>query len=353
MKPLKLVFMGSDIALDFLEDLWNDSQLSDLCTLQAVVTQPDRRKGRGMKLVPNPLKEWAQQNGIPVFQPRKFGPEETEWLRNLSCDAVIVMSYGHILKQDALDTPRLGMFNLHASILPSLRGASPIQGALAAGMSQTGVTFMRMVQQLDAGPMADMEVVEIDKHDAVLSLTRKLRAACVPLMRRVLPALAADQLEWQEQDESCATFTRLIRKDDAAIDFNMPARDIYNRFRALQPWPGSSFTLRDLTIKIGDMDFANNPGADDGPPTISSDHSALAHTEPGTVLGAHNEQGLAVSTGKGVVYFKVMQRSGGKMLPAEAFLRGCPIEPGTHLSGTQAIPLWGHGPYSANRGTFR
>src|SRR5688572_14194236 len=206
---LKIVFMGSDaIALPALDWLAG----SGLGRIVGVFTQPDRAVGRGQQVQANAIKRWAETKGAPVFQPVKFSAEAQGALRGLQPDVTLVMAYGHILKQDVIDTPRLGTFNLHTSILPKYRGASPIQTATACGDTITGVTFMRLVLELDAGPIADVERVAIGPLDTAAEVEAKLSAACVPLVQRVLPAIAAGTQTFAEQSTSEATFCRRLEK---------------------------------------------------------------------------------------------------------------------------------------------
>jgi len=165
--PLNVVFLGSDIiALPLLD--WLAGEGSAFARVAAVFTQPDRAVGRGQKVTPNGIKTWALARGLPVYQPEKITEAVRAQLAALSADVSLVMAYGHILKQDFIDTPRLGTLNLHASLLPKYRGASPIQTAIANGEAETGVSLMRIVRQLDAGPVADVERVAIAPHDTAL-----------------------------------------------------------------------------------------------------------------------------------------------------------------------------------------
>jgi hypothetical protein len=174
--PLKLVFMGSDsIALPLLD--WLTGEGSVTTRLLAIYTQPDRPTGRGQKVEPGPIKQWALAHGVPVRQPEKLSDEERTWLAAQQADVGLVMAYGHILREAFLATPRLGTLNLHASILPKYRGASPIQTAVVCGERETGVTFMRVVRQLDAGPVADVERVA----DYIAVLDHGVLRACCPV----------------------------------------------------------------------------------------------------------------------------------------------------------------------------
>jgi len=325
MAKLKTVFMGSDpIVLPLLESLVTEH--SDVAELVGICAQPDRRQGRGMKLHENPVKAWAVQHGIPTRQPDKPGDEEVRWLRELSCDLLLVMAYGHMLRDNLLETPRLPTINFHASLLPKLRGASPIETAIATGRDKTGVTLMRIVKKMDAGARYDVEEVDISPADDRTSLAEKLAQACVPLLARALPRLAAGDLHFEPQDESQVSYCRILSKEDSNLDFHAPAKELYNRCRALHLWPGTAFEYQGQRIKVG--------------------HAALhevenqANLEPGTVLDSGDGcNGLLVTTGKGILSLLNLQRPGGKMLPAADFLRGMPIATGSVLESLPMKPL--------------
>lgn len=311
---LRIVFMGSDaIALPGLN--WLAGEGSGVGQVVAVFTQPDRPVGRGQKIQPNAIKLWAQARGLPVHQPEKFSDADRETLAGYAPDLSLVMAYGHILRQPVIDTPRLGTVNLHASILPRFRGASPIQTAVATGASETGVAFMRIVPALDAGPVADVERVPVDALDTALAVEAKLAAGCAPLLARTLPRLAAGTLEFHEQDHAQATFCRKLEKADGALDFERPAAELAARINGLFPWPAAHAEIAGEPIKLGLAD---------------ADCTAVAANVAGEVLGA-DAHGLRVGTGQGVLRLRRLQRPGGRMLEAGEFLRGCPIPAGTRL----------------------
>jgi methionyl-tRNA formyltransferase len=322
---LKIVFMGSDaIALPALGWL----SASGLGQVVAVFTQPDRAVGRGQKVQPNAIKLWAQARGLPVLQPIKLGPAEQQQLATFQPDLTLVMAYGHILKQDVIDTPRLGTLNLHTSLLPKYRGASPIQTATAGGDRETGVTLMRLVLQLDAGPVADVERVGIGPLDTAAEVEAKLSQACVPLLARCLPAIAAGAQVFVPQESAAATFCRRLEKADAVIDFTAPAAALAARINGLNPWPGCVVEINGQPVKLGLADTGTDAGG---------------HT-PGSVLGSDAE-GLLVAAGQGTLRLRKLQRPGGRMLPAIEFLRGCPVAPGTVLPSRPMPPLVASAPF--------
>lgn len=314
---LKLVFLGSDsIALPLLE--WLEGAGRDVAQICAVFTQPDRPVGRGQKITPNAIKQWALARNIPVYQPDKLRAEALAQLRALNADVSLVMAYGHILRQEFIDAPRLGTLNLHASVLPKYRGASPIQSAVAMGEKETGVSLMRIVRELDAGPVADVEHVPIESTDTALEIETKLAEACVPLLTRGLPALAEGRLEFQEQDHTAATFCRRLTKADGVLDFAKPAAQLAARINGLFPWPACVATIGEHALKFGLAD------AIDG------------QLVPGRI-GHGDAEGLWIGTGRGILRVKRLQRAGGRMLPAGEFLRGVALEPGTQIQ-SQPMP---------------
>ncbi len=316
---MRLVFLGSDaIALPALEFL-RDAPGVDLI---GVVSQPDRPAGRGKHLHANPVAAWARAQHLPLRQPARPGPEELEWLRAECVDAALVMAYGHILRADFLHLPPRGVWNLHASLLPAYRGASPIEAAIAAGETATGVCLMQVVMALDAGPVADCERVPISSAATGASVRAQLAQACVPLLARNLEALAAGTLALKPQDDASATYTRKLTKADAQLDFTAPALALERRIRALQPWPGAQVADNGSLLKIGAAE-------------VLAETSAAA---PGTLLRASSE-GVDIATGEGVLRVLEVQRPGGRMLPAGEFLRGHPLPAGTVWPSQPMAPL--------------
>lgn len=316
--PLRLVFLGSDaIALPLLD--WLAGPAGGACAqVVAVFTQPDRPVGRGQKVQANAIKLWAEARGLPVYQPEKLTPDLRQQLAGLTPDVALVMAYGHILRDDFINTPRLGTLNLHTSLLPAYRGASPIQTAVASGERETGVSLMRIVRKLDAGPVADVERVAIAPLDTAADVEAKLAAACVPLVARSLPALAAGTLAFVEQDETRVSHCRKLAKEDGTLDFAAPAAALAARVNGLFPWPACAVEIAGQPIKLGLADAL---------PTTSQPGPLVA----GRVQGA-DEHGLLVETVAGVLRLRRLQRPGGKMLPAADFLRGFPVPAGTLIA---------------------
>ncbi len=318
----RIVFLGSDpIALPLLEEMRQG--FPGEVEVSGIITQPDRRSGRGMEWHPNPIAEWAAENRVPVLKPaRDLDHAVTEWLEGRAPDLLVVMAYGRILRENLLGFAPGGCVNFHASLLPAYRGASPLETALACGETVSGVSLMRVVRALDAGPVCDRESFPITPSDTAPDLHLKAAAACVPLLRRNLAALLDGTASFTEQNPADVSYCRLLARDDAQLDFTLKASELEHRVRGLQPWPGASFTFAGQVIKVG---------------SAHASHEFLP-ANPGTILSLC-PQGLAVATGDGVLILGTLQRPGGKMLPAKDFLLGLPIPAGTVLPSIPAFPL--------------
>ena len=302
-KPVKIAFFGSDeIALPCLQAM---STSFDNIEISAVLTQPDRRSGRGRTLRSNPIKQWAIESSVPVRDPQKPGIEEVTWLKELGVDLILVMAYGHILKQALLDAAPLGCFNLHASLLPKYRGASPIETSIAMGEEITGVTLMQVIPQMDAGPIIDSESIYITSEDTGISARGKIAKACIPLINRSLPTLISKNFQKVEQVEKDATYCRKLNKADGRMDFSLSADDLVCRNRAFEGWPGSYFLDGDTILRIGKME---------------KDLRDL-NLKPGQRYEEVVDS-LIVGTGSGAISISELQKPGGKMLPVSDFLRG-------------------------------
>jgi methionyl-tRNA formyltransferase len=322
---LKIVFLGSDpIALPLLN--WLVGAGAAHARITAIFTQPDRPVGRGQKVTPNAIKAWALGHDVPVYQPEKLTPGVRTELAALSADLALVMAYGHILRQEFIDTPRLGTLNMHASLLPKYRGASPIQTAIASGERTTGISLMRIVRELDAGPVADTERVAIAPLDTALDIEAKLAEACVPLLARNLTQLAAGELPFTAQDHTQATFCRRLTKADGGLDFSRPAAELANRINGLYPWPAATVLMDGQPVKLGAAD------------------AVAGAADPGRMAGV-DMQGLLMGTGEGLLRLRRLQRPGGRMLPAGEFLRGFPVATGLSLPSTIMSPLVATAPF--------
>ncbi|MDH5205728.1 MAG: methionyl-tRNA formyltransferase [Hylemonella sp.] len=293
-----------------------------------VLTQPDRRAGRGMKLQASPVKQFASARGMRVLQPHslrldgRYGEEADAALRALEAaqpDVMVVAAYGLMLPQWTLALPRLGCLNIHASLLPRWRGAAPIHRAIEAGDPETGVTIMQMDAGLDTGAMLKVERLAIGDEDTTSTLHDKLADLGASAVVRALESLAGEGLPARPQPEEGVTYAHKIEKQEAEIDWTQPVRQIERRIRAFDPFPGASIQVGADSIKVWRAHIV----ADALP----------AGTVPGQVL-AVGPDGVDVAARDGVLKLTVLQRAGAKRLAVDEFLRGFPIEPGQRLVGS-------------------
>ncbi|MFH1623692.1 MAG: methionyl-tRNA formyltransferase [Pseudomonadota bacterium] len=300
---MKIVFMGTPgFAIPALDLLIAGSE-----NVVAIVTRPDRPKGRGRKLNPSPVKELAERKGIAVFQPEKANDDSfISQLRALIPDAIVVVAFGHILPKDILNIPRFGCINVHASLLPRYRGAAPINWALINGQNVTGVTTMLMDEGLDTGDILLQQEVEIEEGDTAESLHDKLASIGAELLLETLQRLKEGTMTPVPQDHAKATLAPMLKKGDGLIDWGKEARQISNLIRALTPWPGSFTHLQGKILKI-----LKGTALEEDP----------KETAPGTIAGLDRE-GIRVSTGHGFLLITEVQLQGHKKMGVADFLRG-------------------------------
>ncbi|MGE6227302.1 methionyl-tRNA formyltransferase [Paenibacillus chitinolyticus] len=321
---MKLIFMGTpDFAVPSLRALIEGGY-----EVAAVITQPDRPKGRKRVLTPPPVKVEAEKHGIPVFQPEKLRTSDTvDEIRRISPDLIVTAAYGQILPKAVLDIPRLGCINIHASLLPKYRGGAPIHHAIIQGEQVTGVTIMYMAVGLDTGDMISKVEVPIGDDDTTGTMFDKLSLAGAELLKRTLPELIAGTARAVPQDDSQAIYSPNINREDEKIDWNRSSKDIWNLVRGLNPFPGAYTTWNGEILKVWvckkPEDLA--PGAD-----RTSEGSTGAGLEPGTVIGA-DEDGIEVATGDGSLKLLNVQPAGKKAMEAAQLVRGSSIGKGTVL----------------------
>jgi methionyl-tRNA formyltransferase len=291
--------------------------------LAGIVTQPDRPRGRGQKLVAGPVKARAAEIGVPVLQPARMRDEEfLSAFRALRADIGVVAAYGRILPQSLLDTPRLGMINVHASLLPRWRGAAPIHRAILAGDTETGVTIMRVVQALDAGPTLSRVVVPIGPNETSAELELRLAAVGGPLLVEALDRLAAGPVAEQPQDETAVTYAERLERHESQIDWARPATDVHNRIRGLHPWPLAAVIVDGKRILLLRSEIVASPGAP---------------APPGTVISV-GPSGIVVSARDGAVRVVQLQPEGRAPMAARDFLNGHPVRPGAQFMPLPAAP---------------
>ncbi|HEY8618207.1 methionyl-tRNA formyltransferase [Phenylobacterium sp.] len=307
---MRLAFLGtpdfSVAALQALVDAGHE--------IACVYSQPPAPRGRGQALKPSPVHAFAEARDIPVRTPASMrDPAEIEAFRALALDAAVVVAFGQILPRDVLEAPRLGSFNVHASLLPRWRGAAPIQRAIMAGDPITGVQVMRMTEGLDEGPVLATATVRIGASDTAATLHDRLAAAGAELIARTLPEIEAGRAVETPQPEEGITYAKKIRSKEARIDWGKPAEEVDRKIRGLSPFPGAWFELP----------------TEKGPVRVKALLSAFEDVDgtPGAAL----DDRLLVACGGGAVRLLRVQREGRGPQDAEAFLNGAPVPPGTKL----------------------
>lgn len=296
---MNLIFAGTpEFALPSLKMLIEAGH-----TLDAVFTQPDRPAGRGRKLTASPVKVTAEHHGIAVYQPEHL--KDDSWLeviKNIQPDAIIVAAYGLILPQSWLELPRFGCINIHPSLLPNWRGATPIQTAILNGDTVTGVSIMQLELAMDSGPILFQEEIALDHNINSGELHDLLANKGAICLLKTLDALSNNSISATPQEHSRATYCKKIVKADGLINWSQTATEIHNQIRGLNPWPIASTTLLNQTLRLGSS-------------TIITENS---HHLPGTIV-AFSAQGLDIATGKHILRLNNMQLPGGKMLSCQDF----------------------------------
>ena len=311
MTPLRIIFMGTaELSGVSLEKLSRDKNFFIL----AVVTQPDKPKGRDLKRTPSPVKILAEKLNLPVLQPLKARDENfISELRALKPDLIVVVAYGQILPQTILDLPQFGCLNVHTSLLPKYRGAAPIQWAIADGEPETGVTIMKMDAGLDTGAILSVRRIPILATDDSHILHDRLAQLGAELLIETIPNYVAGKIPPQPQPTEGSTYAAKIKKEDGRINWNLPAQQIWNRLRAFTPWPGAFTFLKSETKpqlqKIWKAEVVENNGPN------------------GTVMSA-DKTGIVVGCGENALRILELQREGGKRLTVEQFLAGFPLKAG-------------------------
>ena len=283
--------------------------LEDGFEVVGVYTQPDRPKGRGMKLVASPVKEVALAHNLPVFQPENFREEETvEQLRALKPDICAVVAYGRILPQKVLDVPTYGCINIHASVLPKYRGSAPYQWAVLDGLTETGVTAMYLVREMDAGDIIDVSKTPIGEQETAGELLDRLAVLGADLLSKTLGRFANQgKLPAQPQNPAEVTFAPMLDKSMCPIDFTKTAQQVHDQVRGLHPWPVATMELQGKRFKVHETAVVEGSGT------------------PGQILGL-NKRGLVIACGEGAVEIRSLQAEGGKRMAAPDWFRGHPLE---------------------------
>jgi methionyl-tRNA formyltransferase len=358
MTALRIIFLGTaELSCASLQALAADAKFQ----IAAVVTQPDRPKGRDLKPQPSPVKSLALQLGLPVLQPERVRDEKfIAELRVMQTDLIVVVAYGQILPPAILDLPRHGCLNVHASLLPKYRGAAPIQWAIANGDAETGVTIMKMDAGLDTGDILATRCTPIQPEDNSATLHDRLAQLGAALLAQTIPGYVAGKIQPVPQPAAGASYAAKIKKEDGRIDWNQPAQTIWNRLRAFTPWPGAytfwlgvppsgghancteappkSGTprpLRPILLKIWKAEVAEKSvGA-----ACRADLSRRSETKleapaqrPGEILSA-DKAGIVVGCGEHALRVLEIQREGGRRMSAAEFLAGHALKVGEKIEG--------------------
>ncbi len=311
---MKIVFWGTpDFAVESLKSLIDSKH-----DVVAVVTQPDKPKGRGKKLTPPPVKVLAQKYNIPVFQPEKIKNNKDfyEELKKLNPDIFVVVAYGKILPKEIIELPKYKTINVHASLLPEFRGAAPIHRAIMEGKEKTGVCIMEITEELDAGDIYKCREVEIKDTDDIVSLHDKLAREGAQLLIEVLDEIEKGKIEKTPQEHQKATYAKPIKKEEGKINWSKPAREIFNQIRALKVWPKAFSTFRDKEVKILEAEII--------------DETSIGN--PGEIVDILKDSGFIVQTGKGKILIKKLQFPNGKPISAADAVRGYHIKIGEKFS---------------------
>lgn len=294
---MNIIFAGTpEIAAQCLKAL-----LQSPHQVTAIYTQPDRPAGRGKKLMPSPVKEIAQEHGIPVYQPEKLKALDQ------TCDLMVVVAYGLILPQAVLSAPKYGCINVHTSLLPKYRGAAPMQAAILNGDKITGVSVMQLDKGCDTGPVLLQQTCAITPSDTSETLLHTLTALGAQALLETLDKIEQGTAVAQPQDSSQASYAPKLEKEHGHLDWSLPAEILDRKIRAYQPWPLAYSFLDGERINILEAKLSTDP----------------VQAEPGTILSV-NKQGLVVATGQGTLSIQVLQLPGKKAMPLAAILNGHP-----------------------------
>ena len=302
---MRVVFMGTpDIAATCLKKI-----IADGFEVVGVYTQPDRPKGRGMKMVYSDVKEVALANDLPVFQPENFREEETvQQLRDLKPDICAVVAYGRILPQKVLDIPTFGCINIHASVLPRYRGSAPYQWAVLDGLTETGVSAMYLVREMDAGDIIEVSKTPIGENETAGELLDRLAILGADLLSKTLTWFAeSGKVPAIPQDCALVSYAPMLDKTMCPIDWNKTAQQVHNHVRGLHPWPVAITEIQGTKFKIHETRIVEGSG------------------QPGQILEL-NKKGLVIACGEGAVEIRSLQADGGKRMAAPDYFRGHPLE---------------------------
>jgi methionyl-tRNA formyltransferase len=310
---MRIVFCGTpEFAVPALRRLLAEPAF----TIEAVVTQPDRPRGRGQQVRSSPVKDLALASGLYVYQPERIKSDSAyEFFKRLAPDAVAIIAYGQIISQRLIDIPRFGWVNLHASLLPKYRGAAPINWAIINGETRTGLTTMQIDAGLDSGPILLQTESEIGPDETAPELALRLAEAGAPLLVESLRGLERDEITPRQQNHAQATLAPLLKKEHGKIDWSLPAVEIYNRIRGLDPWPGAFTSFRGKLCHVW------------GRPAPASSGPAREKTALGTLV-RHSDELYVACGEETALRLEALRLEGRKRLPPAEFARGARLKPG-------------------------
>lgn len=314
---LRVIFMGTpDFAVPCLDRLLYDGH-----TVAAVITQPDRPKGRGLTLAAPPVKMRALEMGLPIMQPSGMRERAViDQLTALAPDLIVTVAFGQLLPQAVLDLPHLGAINVHASLLPKLRGGAPIHWAIMNGEQETGITTMYMARRLDAGDMILQRAVAIGLSETVGMLHDRLAPLSAELLSESVALIERGQAPRTAQDEAAATYGPNVGAADQVLDWRWPTVRLCNRVRGLDPWPGAITSLRGAVLKVWSVEPSFGTG------------------DPGTILELQRGTGFTVATEDGAVLIREIQPAGKRRMSAFEFMQGYHLKPGERLGDKLTAP---------------
>ncbi len=318
---MNIIFFGSSkFAVPALEEIINAGY-----KISCVVTQPDRKKGRGLHMEGTEVKKMAQSNGLKIYQPQRINTSEaTGFLKNLSPDLFVVISYGQILSQEILDIPKLLAINAHASLLPKYRGASPISCSIINDDKQTGVTIMKMAKDMDAGPVILQEKINIEDRDTISTLEEKLSVLAADLVIEALKLNKGNKYILIPQDDKQVSFAPKLKKEDGLIDWSKSAGDISNLIRGCFSWPGAFTYYKGKMLKIYRAQVSKSPCLS----VRQTGHQVTV--SPGEVIEV-NKHEIIVATGRGNLLIQELQIEGKRIMTAQEFISGHKIKQGDKL----------------------
>jgi methionyl-tRNA formyltransferase len=310
---VNIVFFGTgDFGIASLEALKKSSH-----NLLGVVTAPDKPQGRHLEIKPSPIKAWAVQNKIPVFEFANVNSQDAlQTLKELNADVFVVIAFGMILSKAFLEIPRLTTLNTHSSLLPRWRGAAPVAWALIESDAETGVTISRVVQKLDAGDILLQKKTPITPEDDLESINARLSVLGAGILLEGLELLEKGKAAWTPQDETRSCYARKLTKEDGHINWSLKAAQIHSHIRATKHWPGAYFFYGGKRILIQKITLLDQ---------------TLSNHAPGTIVKASQKEGIVIATGEGLIRVEVLQLEGKKPLSAADFLNGFSLTEGQLL----------------------